>query len=111
MGPGAGEANIEVEVLAGERRVHGGAAELGGGAGVAAAGVGGGELGHHEVPSGGPGGAGGGDEKVGWKGLGPEEFCEGGDGVWVEGHFDCGAEVAALAGGGRWREEEGGAEE
>lgn len=64
------------------------------------------------MPGGGPGGAGGGDEKVGWEGLTPEELCEGGDGVWVDGHFDSVVEVAAVGcGGGGRRDEERGAEE
>lgn len=78
MGPGAGQAHVEVEgawfVLEGNLGIG---AELGGGSGVTAGGVGGGELGHHEVPSGGPGGADGGDEELGWEGGAPQEFGEG----------------------------------
>lgn len=59
--------------LAGE--LGGGGAKLGGGSGVAAGWVGGGELGHHEVPGGGPCGADGGDEELGRQGFAPHEFC------------------------------------
>lgn len=53
-----------MEVWAGLDR---GVAELRRGPVVSAGWVGGGELGHHEVPDGGPGGAGGGDEELGWE--------------------------------------------
>lgn len=52
---------------------------MGGGSGVIPGGVGGGDLGHHEVPRGGPGGADGGDEELGGEGLAPEELGDGGD--------------------------------
>lgn len=66
MGPGAGEAHVEMEgvgFLAGELLViRRGDAKLRGGAGVGTGGgVGGGELGHHEEPDGRPGGSDGGD--------------------------------------------------
>lgn len=72
MGPGARETHVEVEVLVGN--VGGAAgvdAEFGGGPGVTSGTVGRGHLGHHEMPSGGPGGAYGGDEELGWEGLAP----------------------------------------
>lgn len=70
MGPGAGQAHVEMEnawFLAGKL----GGAKLGGGSDVTAGRIGGGELGHHEVPRGGPGGTDGGDEELGWKRLTP----------------------------------------
>lgn len=58
-------------------------AKLGVGSGVTAGWVGGGELGHHEVPCGGPGGTDGGDEELGWEGRAPEEFGDAGKEVGV----------------------------
>lgn len=74
MGPGAREAHVEMEgsgalFLAG--KLGGIGAELGGGSGVDAGGAGGGELGHHEVPRGGPGGADCRDEELGREGFAP----------------------------------------
>lgn len=72
MGPGAGKAHVEMEgfwFLAGKSGGIG--AELRGGSGVVSGWVGRGELGHHEVPGGGPGGTDGGDEELGWEGGAP----------------------------------------
>lgn len=55
-----------------------GGAKLGGGTSVTAGGIGGGELGHHDVPRGVPGCTDGGDEELRWKGFAPEEFGYGG---------------------------------
>lgn len=96
-----------MEVWAGLDR---GVAELGRGTVVSAGWVGWGELGHHEVPDGGPGGAGGGDEELGWEGRTPEDFGEAGDGICVVGHFDCCSEVSAVGGGVVRREDEGDAD-
>lgn len=70
MGPGAGEAHVEVESRRGSL---GSGPKRGGGSGVGAGGrVGGGQLGHHEVPRGGPEGAGGGHKELRRQGLAPQ---------------------------------------
>ena len=61
-------------ILAGKLGGVGIGAKLGGGSGITAGRVGGGELGHHELPRGVPGVTDGGDEELGWKGFAPEEL-------------------------------------
>lgn len=114
VGPGAWEANVKVEVLAGN--VGGGVvdAEFGGGSRVTTGRVGRGHLGHHEVPGGGPGGADGGDEELGREGLAPEELGDGsyevGIGIWgvlIQGHSFhkacfCGFGYGVFLGRQRW---------
>ena len=68
MGPWAGEADVEVE---GIRVFRARVSELGDGSGVRSGWVGRGELGHHELPGGGPGGADGGDEELWGEGFSP----------------------------------------
>lgn len=63
MGPGAGKAYVEVEgcwALAGKLGIIR-ETEFGGGPSVTAGGIGGGQLGHHEVPRGVPCSTDGGD--------------------------------------------------
>lgn len=74
MCPRAWKAYIEVEggrILAGKLGGVWVGAKLGGGSGVTAGGIGGGELGHHELPRGVPGVTDGGDEELGRKGFAP----------------------------------------
>lgn len=66
MGPGARQANIEMKVL-GVLAGRWFGAKLRSGSGITARWVGWGELGHHDLPSGGPSGTDGGDEELGWE--------------------------------------------
>lgn len=72
MGPRAWKADVEMEIveaLAGDL----GGAKLGGGSRVTAGTIGGGQLGHHELPRGLPGSADGGHEEPRRERWAPEE--------------------------------------